>query len=59
DGLESNREIGKAIGLIMALHKVSDEEAFALLRKSSQDLNVKIADLASTVVQRHGKGLSS
>ncbi|CAB4884481.1 unannotated protein [freshwater metagenome] len=43
----------------MALHKVSDEEAFALLRKSSQDLNVKIADLASTVVQRHGKGLSS
>lgn len=57
DGLESNREIGKAIGLIMALHDVNGDEAFALLRKSSQDLNVKIADLASTVVARHSKGL--
>lgn len=55
-GLESNREIGKAVGLIMALHDVSDNEAFALLRKSSQDLNVKIADLASSVVERHSKG---
>nr|WP_314141556.1 GAF and ANTAR domain-containing protein [uncultured Rhodococcus sp.] len=59
DGLESNREIGKAIGLIMALHDVSGDEAFALLRKSSQDLNVKIADLAATVVDRHSKGLKS
>ncbi len=58
DGLESNREIGKAIGLIMALHDVSGDEAFALLRKSSQDLNVKIADLAATVVDRHSKGLN-
>jgi len=59
DGLESNREIGKAIGLIMALHDVSGDEAFALLRKSSQDLNVKIADLAASVVDRHSKGLTS
>ena len=58
-GLESNREIGKAIGLIMARHDVNGDEAFALLRKSSQDLNVKIADLASTVVGRHSKGLKS
>ncbi|WP_415976468.1 GAF and ANTAR domain-containing protein [Rhodococcus sp. 077-4] len=58
-GLESNREIGKAIGLIMALHDVTGDEAFALLRKSSQDLNVKIADLAATVVDRHGKGLTT
>ncbi len=33
DGLESNREIGKAIGLLMAFHKVDDEGAFAMLRK--------------------------
>ncbi|MEK8071153.1 GAF and ANTAR domain-containing protein [Rhodococcoides navarretei] len=59
DGLESNREIGKAIGLIMALHDVSGDEAFALLRKSSQDLNVKISDLAATVVDRHSKGLNT
>lgn len=57
EGLESNREIGKAIGLIMAMHQVSGDEAFALLRKSSQDLNVKISDLAATVVDRHSRGL--
>lgn len=57
-GLESNREIGKAIGLIMAMHSISDDEAFALLRKSSQDLNIKIADLARTVLDRHRNGMS-
>lgn len=52
-GLESNREIGKAVGLLMALHKVSDAEAFDLLRKASQDMNIKLADVAREVVQHH------
>ena len=52
-GLESNREIGKAIGLLMALHDVSSEDAFDILRRTSQNMNVKIADLARTVVKRH------
>lgn len=52
-GLENNREIGKAIGLLMALHRVSDEEAFDLLRRASQDMNVKLADVARRVVNLH------
>ena len=52
-GLESNREIGKAIGLMMAFHKISDDAAFDLLRKASQDMNIKIADVARQVVNHH------
>jgi transcriptional regulator with GAF, ATPase, and Fis domain len=53
EGLHSNREIGKAIGLMMAFHKVSDEEAFRLLRKASQDMNVKLSEIARQVVDHH------
>ncbi len=52
-GLESNREIGKAIGLMMAFHQTSDDEAFELLRKASQDMNLKLADVARQVVEHH------
>jgi transcriptional regulator with GAF, ATPase, and Fis domain len=54
-GLDSNREIGKAIGLMMAFHKVSDEEAFAILRKTSQDMNVKLADVAREILDHHNR----
>jgi GAF domain-containing protein len=52
-GLESNREIGKAIGLMMAFHKVGDDEAFDILRRASQDMNVKISEIAGQVVRHH------
>ncbi len=52
-GLESNREIGKAVGLMMAFHKISDEEAFAKLRKASQDMNIRITEIAREVVSHH------
>jgi GAF domain-containing protein len=54
-GLESNREIGKALGLMMAFHKISDTEAFEVLRRTSQDLNRKLADIASEIVSYHNK----
>jgi hypothetical protein len=54
-GLASNREIGKAIGLMMAFHKISDEDAFAMLRKASQDMNIKLAEVARQVVDHHNK----
>jgi transcriptional regulator with GAF, ATPase, and Fis domain len=50
-GLQSNREIGKAVGLLMAAHHISGEAAFELLRSTSQDLNMKLAHVASQVVQ--------
>ena len=52
-GLESNREIGKAIGLLMALHDISDDEAFSMLSKVSQDMNQKLAVVARRVVEQH------
>lgn len=55
-GLESNREIGKAVGLLMAFHKISDSAAFDLLRKASQDMNIKLAEVAREVVEHHNTG---
>ena len=55
EGLMSNREIGKAVGLMMAFHKVGDVEAFAMLRKASQDMNIKVTEVARQVVEHHNK----
>jgi hypothetical protein len=52
-GLESNREIGKAIGLLMATHRISDTEAFELLRKASSRTNTRLALLAQRIADGH------
>ncbi|HRW18784.1 MAG TPA: GAF and ANTAR domain-containing protein [Dermatophilaceae bacterium] len=49
--LHSNREIGKAVGLLMAAHKVPQERAFEILDRTSQELNIKLAEVAKRVVQ--------
>jgi hypothetical protein len=54
-GLQSNREIGKAMGLMMAFHKISDDEAFEMLRKASQDMNMKLSEVARQVVDHHNR----
>ena len=48
--LESNREIGVAIGVLMHEHRLSREQAFDVLRAASQDSNRKLADVAREVV---------
>jgi hypothetical protein len=53
-GLESNREIGKAIGLLMATHRISDVEAFELLRQASSRTNTRLAVLAQRIARSHG-----
>ncbi|HEU4515282.1 MAG TPA: GAF and ANTAR domain-containing protein [Nocardioidaceae bacterium] len=55
EGLRSNREIGKAVGLMMAFHKVDDEEAFDILRRASQEMNVKLSEVARQVVEHHNQ----
>lgn len=55
-GLASNREIGKAIGLLMTAHKIGSDEAFELLRKASTDMNIKLAQVAREVVEHHDSG---
>ena len=49
-GLASNREIGKAVGLLMAAHRIDADQAFELLRSTSSRMNVKLADIAARVV---------
>ena len=48
--LGSNREIGMAMGVLMARRNVTKEEAFDMLRRTSQDSNRKVAAVAADVV---------
>ena len=48
--LASNRRIGMAIGILMAIHRVSQQEAFDLLRVTSQRANRKLREIAEHVV---------
>ena len=57
-GLLSNREIGKAIGMLMMLNDISEDEAFELLRRHSQTLNIKLADVARAIIKRRGQLLA-
>ena len=49
--LQSSRRIGMAVGILMALQKVDEHDAFGLLRSASQHRNTKLRDLAEEVVQ--------
>lgn len=47
--LQSNRDIGIAIGILMNQHKVSAESAFGLLKRASQNTHRKLARVALDV----------
>jgi hypothetical protein len=47
--MESNREIGVAMGILMHRHRLTRDQAFAVLRVASQDSNRKLAEVASEV----------
>ena len=49
-GLASRDLIGQAKGVLTARHDLDADEAFALLRHTSQRLNLKVRDLADHVV---------
>ena len=49
--LESNRDIGAAVGVLMAHHQVTQQDAFTLLRVASQSLHRKLRDVATEVVE--------
>ncbi len=46
--------IGMAKGMIMARQNVSEDEAFDMLRRASQRMNLKLRELAARVVDPHG-----
>jgi hypothetical protein len=51
--IDSRDVIGQAKGIIMARRGVPADEAFDILRRTSQDLNVKLVRLAETLAERH------
>ncbi|MGW5720320.1 ANTAR domain-containing protein [Amycolatopsis sp. NPDC003865] len=51
--VESRDVIGQAKGILMQRRGITADEAFDVLRRASQDLNVKLADLARTLATRH------
>ena len=57
-GLASNRVIGTAVGMLMVVNDVSADEAFAILRRTSQHTNVKITEVAADVIDRRSRHIS-
>lgn len=49
--LGSNREIGVAIGILMSRHRITQQQAFDLLRMASQHSQRKLRDIASDVAE--------
>jgi AmiR/NasT family two-component response regulator len=49
--LENRDRIGQAKGILIATHKIDGEEAFQRLRKTSQNKNIKLRDVADYVVR--------
>jgi transcriptional regulator with GAF, ATPase, and Fis domain len=47
--LQSNRDIGVAMGVLMTEHKITRSQAFDLLRIASQNTNRRLADIAVEV----------
>lgn len=53
--LDTRDVIGQAKGILMRSRGIGADEAFDLLRRTSQDLNVKLATLAETLTRRHAE----
>nr|WP_269449886.1 ANTAR domain-containing protein [Auraticoccus cholistanensis] len=44
--------IDQALGVLMAQNRCSRDEAFGILRRASQNRNVKLRDVAAAIVER-------
>ncbi|QGK69318.1 ANTAR domain-containing protein [Allosaccharopolyspora coralli] len=51
EAIATRQGIGQAMGIIMHRYKVSEDEAFAVLKRVSQARNVKLRDIAHEVVE--------
>lgn len=47
--ISTRQEIGEAVGILRERHKLTAEEAFSVLRRASQDTNIKLRDVARRV----------
>ena len=55
--LQSNREVGVAMGVLMYLHRLTRDQAFALLRLAGQQKGLAVAEVAATVAETGDVGL--
>lgn len=55
--LASRDVIGQAKGILMHRERLTGEQAFALLVKTSQNAHIKLVDIARWVVDQHNEGL--
>jgi GAF domain-containing protein len=51
--ISSRGVIGEAKGILMGRQGISAEDAFDILRRTSQQLNTKLVQIAETLVARH------
>jgi hypothetical protein len=51
--IDTRDVIGQAKGILMHRRGITADEAFDVLRTTSQSLNIKLADLAATLAKRH------
>lgn len=49
--METRHNIGEAIGIVMERYKLDEDQAFAVLRKSSQDQNRKLREIVRVVTE--------
>jgi hypothetical protein len=49
--LASSREIGMAMGILMAHYRCTQDQAFLMLRTASHRLNIKLREVAARVVE--------
>ncbi|MEV1025066.1 GAF and ANTAR domain-containing protein [Streptomyces sp. NPDC050264] len=52
--VETRGLIGEAMGLVMASHNLSEQQAFDVLRRYSQEKNLKLREVARRTVDRGG-----
>ncbi|GAA1874799.1 GAF and ANTAR domain-containing protein [Pseudonocardia ailaonensis] len=55
EAIRTRDVIGQAKGILMERQGIGADEAFAILRSASQRLNVKLAEIAGTLVARRGE----
>lgn len=56
-GMATRGLIGQAQGILMSRHRCSGGEAFAILRRMSQDSNRRLREVAAGIVAEHERGL--
>ncbi|MBV2354080.1 GAF and ANTAR domain-containing protein [Streptomyces sp. J2-1] len=48
-GMESRHAIGEAMGMLMERHRMTEDDAFDVLRRISQEHNIKLRDVAQRI----------